>query len=375
MKNPITAILLFFVTLVGCSQHDTGFTLHGIISGGGNDTVFVTGIDSRYDRVDTIPVKDGVFTYKCDADTVIPLLLLYRDGRQDAVFADRNLTANYTVDSTGVGTVDAGIYNLQLADFLREAAGDSTYAQIINRIDSFIEKNPLSELSPYLIYRYCLRRNDIDKSRVMALTDKMSGLMHDNPLIADIRTEFGKSTRTFYQFTDYNMADTSFRKVSEITDLHERSLNMLVCIWASWDSLSREANRAMNLLAEEYSKKKLAFAGLSIDTDRERWKAAIQTDSLESEQLIDWQGWNSNVVVQMNIERLPYYILLGPSGRILGKSYSIGDLRTNIEELDERKKSDIRKKTIKTAFKTVARTDKPVKSGGRSKKPNSVSEL
>lgn len=374
MKNPLSAILLSFLTLVSCSQQNSGFTLHGTVSGGGNDTIFVTGIDNRYDRVDTILMTNGAFTYKCDADTVIPLLFLFRDGRQDAVFAEKNLTANYTVDSTGVGTVDAGICNLQLTEFLKEAASDSTYAQIINRIDSFIGKNPLSELPPYLIYRYCLRRNDIDKNRIMALTDRMSGLMHDNPLIADIRTEFGRSTRTFYQFTDYNMADTSFQKVKEITDLHERSQNMLVCIWASWDSLSRAANRNMDLLAEEYSKKKLAFAGFSIDTDRERWKAAIQADSLEAVQLIDWQGWNSTVMVQMNIERLPYYILLGPSGRILGKSHSIEELRKEIEKLDERKKSDIRKPK-KTASKTATRTDKTIKSGSIGRKVNNISEL
>lgn len=368
MRKRIVAIFLSIATLTSCSKHDTGFTLYGTVPDGGDDTIFITGLDSRYDRVDTVIMKNGTFTFQCEADTIIPLLLLFRDGRQDAVFADKNLTANYSIDPTGMAMVDAGLCNLQLSEYLKAAANDYTDAQIIDRIDSFIQKNPVSELSPYLIYRFCLCRSGIDKNRIMAITDRMGGLMHDNPLIADIRTEFGKASRTTYQFSDNNLADTSFCKVTDITDLHEQSLNMLVCIWASWDSISRAANREMDSLAVEYGKKKITFAGLSIDTDRNRWKSAVLADSLDTEQLIDWQGWSSSVMVQMEIEHLPYYILLGPSGRIMEKDYSVDRMRRLIENMEDKKKSDLRKKQSKTAAKTASKSSSGI--GNKLDKPD-----
>ena len=105
MKRRFFAILSLFLLLMASCGHKNMFILQGTAQQD-IDTILVTGLDSRFDRVDTIVCKDGKFLWKFRPDTVTALIMLLPDGRRHPVFAEKNVKAVMDIPST------AGLFNV-----------------------------------------------------------------------------------------------------------------------------------------------------------------------------------------------------------------------------------------------------------------------
>ena len=68
--------------------------------------------------------------------------------------------------------------------------------------------------------------------------------------------------------------------------------------------------------------------GISLDLNKEQWKGAIKRDTLDWEQVCDFDGFNSEVAKQYTIRQIPANILLSADGKILAK----GPQRRKAEE-------------------------------------------
>ena len=136
----ILILPVILAVVAACSRKPYNFVLSGTVDGPAEDTILITGLDIRYDHLDTIFVHDGKFIYKCYIDTVTPLILLYKDGRDDVVFAEKGLKTQLHTDSIGSTDVDGGIYDRQYRELLPILADDDNTPSIINHIDSFIQK-------------------------------------------------------------------------------------------------------------------------------------------------------------------------------------------------------------------------------------------
>ncbi len=337
-KNLFLAILACATAFAACSRQSDSFVLHGTVTGGGNDSILVTGMDSRFDRVDTIRMENGRFTYSCDVDTIVPLIFLFSDGREDVVFAEKHLTASFLKDSTDIpARIDGGESNLKLAQFQSHLSDNATPSEIINLIDSFIVKNPFSEVSPYLIYRYFFREQIISEQRTIALTDKMSGLIQDNTFILGLRQELNKKARNVVQLDNKNLTDTAFVS-SPLEELFDSGYQ-LICFWASWDEASHKALKEMSELKDKYKEKELTLAGISIDTNKELWKKTVIEDSLDYKQYIDAGGWQGPIASQFELRELPYYTLLGPQRRIVDKGNTLEPIERRISLLNDKDKT------------------------------------
>lgn len=326
-------IALLAGIMLSCSGKDEQFVLNGTVLNGGADSLLITGMDSRFDRVDTIRMEDGHFSYSCLLDTVTPLLLFYPDGRQDVIFADKGQTTTLLKDSTdSPATIDGGVWNEQFAGFLADIAHDTAFSQTENHIDSFIQEHPLSEVSPYLIYRYYLQAKDLDRQRILDLTDRMSGQMHDNAFVADLRNKAREGIGNNLLPGYIALTDTSLERKT-LDNIHDKG-NMLICVWASWDSVSRRANKEISSIRDKYKDKRITLAGISIDVNRKRWKEAVMQDSLDWQQYDDTDGWSSILVTQHRIDHLPYYFLIGAQHRIIAKGENTEIIERRINSLD-----------------------------------------
>ena len=72
--------------------------LHGTVQDD-TDSILVVGLDSRFERVDTIVCSEGRFKWSIHPDTVTTLILVLPDGRRHPVFAEKDVESTITIPS------------------------------------------------------------------------------------------------------------------------------------------------------------------------------------------------------------------------------------------------------------------------------------
>ncbi len=91
--------------------------------------------------------------------------------------------------------------------------------------------------------------------------------------------------------------------------------------WASWCDSCRTNNASLNNIYNKYKSKGLKIVAVSLDMNKDSWKAAIQKDGITNwTHVSDLKYWNSPIVPLYNIENLPAYFLIDQEGTIISRS-------------------------------------------------------
>ncbi|MCD0488106.1 AhpC/TSA family protein [Pedobacter sp. MC2016-14] len=194
---------------------------------------------------------------------------------------------------------------------------------------SFIEKNPSSGLSPYLLWS---QRLDPEKEiKLYSALD--SNLLADNSyfkfispsMVAQRNTWIGKALPKLSQ------ADTSGKMVS-LTDFNGKYL--LIDFWASWCVPCRAANPGMVKLYNRFKDKNFTILGISLDkaADREKWIGAIKHDGLTWNHVSDLKYWDNEISRAFGLTSIPATVLVDPSGKIIARDLSEGQLEEVLEK-------------------------------------------
>lgn len=312
MRRQALCVLLtaLAVSLLSCGSEKGRFTLEGTVQSGSCDSIIVIGLDMNFARTDTIWPKDGKFVWSFMPDTATTLILLLPDGRQQPVFADRDRNTWIVIPDSGNVGIGGSADNEAFQQFFESALGDSCFEQTAARIDSFIQNDPFSNVTPYLIYEYGVKRYHARSTGLQALIGKMSGNMQDAPFLTGLVQEFqidNPASRYLNALVVHDTAGVS-KDLSRIDDSRH---SLLLCVWASWnDSIGLEARREMKEMAKGFENRKLDLADLSVDLNPESWIEAIGADSLPWPSYHDRNGLGSSLLKQAAIRKPPCYVLL-----------------------------------------------------------------
>ena len=93
---------------------------------------------------------------------------------------------------------------------------------------------------------------------------------------------------------------------------------VLLGFWAGWSSLSREENATLKQAMERYTEKNFKILQVSVDDNRETWIGAIEEDGLAWEHVSDLKRWETPVVNIYQVEKIPYSLIIDPSGKVVG---------------------------------------------------------
>ena len=350
MKTRFYALLTLIVLLlsVSCNRHKGMFVLHGTVSDG-TDSILVVGFDSRFERIDTICVHNGQFTWSFRPDTVTTLILVLPDGRSHPVFAEKDVESTISVPSdTGIFRVSGGYCNDSYQSFFMASADDSTMEQSAARIDSFITRDPFSEVTPYLIYDRMVLKYHADQKQIEQLISRMSGNMQDAPFITDLKSEFKEPVSKTTYINTLVITDSIGRK-TQFADLGGQVDHLLICVWASWSGQKGlYARRELDELVKKYKDRAFTTADISIDVNKSRWIEQIRHDSVGWSSYIDTNGWESNLVKLANIQSLPVYILMTGVKRIVLVTDSFEQMDKELDSvLPQRKEIKKTEKTTK----------------------------
>lgn len=131
---------------------------------------------------------------------------------------------------------------------------------------------------------------------------------------------------------DFTM-NTPEGKSLSLQDFVKGKKVVLVDFWASWCAPCRKKNPEVVELYNQFHEKGLDVLGVSLDSDLEKWKQAIEDDKLPWTHISDLKGWKSDVCKLYKFSGIPYLVLLNGEGKILATG---PDLRNNLRAAIEK---------------------------------------
>lgn len=340
----VLSTLLLLLT-VSCG-HKNMFILQGTVQDD-TDTILIAGFDSRFDRVDTIVCQNGKFVWKFKPDTVTALIMLLPDGRRHPVFAEKNVKAVMDIPSpAGVFNVSGGYCNDSYQSFYQASLNDSTLEQSYARIDSFITRDPFSEVTPYLIYEQMVQRYHAKESSISKLISRISGNMQDAPYLTNLKSEFAGETSSIYM-NSWTVKD-SLGKSVQFAGIGSSSEFVLLYVWATWNGQKALQDRKeLDSLKNRYEGRKLVITDVSIDVNVDSWKNAIAQDSVDWSSFNDMNGWESRGIKTCKITGIPAFVVFSGTKRMVYNTSSLTELDKELNRILPKKQEPEKKEPEK----------------------------
>jgi peroxiredoxin len=132
-------------------------------------------------------------------------------------------------------------------------------------------------------------------------------------------------------YIDFQMEAPDSSKIS-LSDKVGAKL-LLVDFWASWCSPCRAENPNVVAVYNDFKNKGFDVYGVSFDTEKSKWLAAVQADGLTWTHVSDLKGWSNGAGKLYGIQSIPQNILLDEKGVIIAKNLRGEDLRAKVSEL------------------------------------------
>lgn len=213
------------------------------------------------------------------------------------------------------------ILYMQYADF---------YERLNNRLGHILLKHNESIANSVLIRSVDLTHNPV---LYQQLTSILIDQYADNLYVKDLK----KDTLVCSRVIRYkNIVSQNFhRKLSSLSQYHGHYI--LLHFWASWAKVSRKENASiLDIYHQYHDSKLLEIFSVGVEADESAWKEAIDEDGLNWENVSDLQAWQSEIVKDYNVKKLPTYFVIDPDGNIVFSGISIKEVENflNLEFKD-----------------------------------------
>ncbi len=346
--HAVAMVCALTATLTGCHKSQNLFTLSGQLSNLEGKEVYLYGEYDPYDRIDTIQVEDGKFSYQAEVDTLTQLTLLFNRDQTLPLYVDKQWQVTLTGDARVPDSIQVtgGTENEELHQFkqlLAHRADSVTEAAVA---DSFITHHPFSQVSIYLLNRYFIRQPEPNYKRIQQLIKGMSGVLHDHPLIAEADKQ---TERTFAADTGRYISNFRMDRPGKegINSYNFREKVVTVLFWATWDKHSVALRDSLNEMQKKLKKDDAILIAYSMDTDKDKWKASAEADTLYAMQSFDGEGWSSMTVKTFDITDVPTIVVLSAQRRIALRTTDISAVRAKVKQLIQAEKDRKKKFKIK----------------------------
>lgn len=121
----------------------------------------------------------------------------------------------------------------------------------------------------------------------------------------------GKDSPAFANYENHAGGTTS------LSDLKGKYI--YIDVWATWCKPCKDEIPFLKKVEEKYHDKNIEFVSISIDEpkDHDLWKKMVSDENLGGTQLMADSAWKSQFVQEYQIQGIPRFILIDPTGKIV----------------------------------------------------------
>jgi peroxiredoxin len=169
-----------------------------------------------------------------------------------------------------------------------------------------------------------------NKEDVQSTYDALSSASKNRPK--------GKNIAEYLAKNEINLGDSYVDISLKNTQGQEMSLSQnlgtytLIEFWGSRCAPCRLTNPKLVQIYNEFQPKGFEVFGVSFDTKKEEWLAAVKEDGLPWNNVVDLRGERGDVGLQYGISGLPDNVLLDKEGKVIARKISVKELKAKLTE-------------------------------------------
>jgi hypothetical protein len=278
------------------------------------------------DRLDTLRIQDGSFSYSLPTQETATLHILYPNKSELIVFGTPGADLRVDGDAQNLSEVKVrgSEDNERYTDFRLEANGKSANeTREIAR--GYILAHPTLAMSRHLFTTYFLCDTATSVREVTELYDSLSRACPDDLVLSKLAVHVRAKDRLLVgePLPDFSLVlkpghggNGEEGRTIQRADYEGKPL--LIAFWSTWKSGSQNAvYRARRLRREMKGRgKDIDLISYSLDIDEKRLSRIEERDSIDYPSYCDFRCLASPLVQQWGIRELPYFVLVAPDGRI-----------------------------------------------------------
>jgi len=371
MKKILMLCLPVLILIVGCSPKKHGpFVVSGLIEHPNSEKVYLMEVPFGAQQpimLDSATLsKKGTFELRAYGKEEGLYVVGVQNGPEVLIINDgSHLKLRLDVNSYKTYTIEGSVASLYLHNFLNQY--DSTFSLLKDafvQVDSLSKKDSSNQLkiaisektkqmaavnalirenikntqSPTLgCYLTSIAFRTMELTEIKSLTDGMGKKFKDNESIGKLIKMVDAQVNANPKLAllnnpapDFIVKDTAGKDIS-LSSFKGKYL--LLDFWASWCKPCREENPNVVAAYNEFKDKNFTILSISLDDDKESWKAAINADGLVWNHGSELMKWESPIVKKYKFEGIPFNVLIDPAGKVIATELTGDALRKKLTEV------------------------------------------
>ena len=323
----LPALLLF----ASCGEDSKHFKIEGRLLQINQGEFYLYSSDGTINGFDTIKVQGGRFSHEIECDHPTMLMLVFPNFSEQPIFAQPGKSIDIEGDASHLKMLKIkGTDDNELMSAFREQISTATPPQEKHAAIQFVENNPQSPVSIYLVKKYLVASPRPDYKEATRLLKLLKTQQPDNFIISNLlqNVKVLSLTTVGSRLPAFQVKGMKGKLIS--SNSFNRGL-VVICTWASWSFPSTDMLRQLSQIQLE-KQKSFKVLSICVDASLADCNTYLSVNQVSWPNVFTGEMFNTVPLKTLGLQNVPDNIVV-KDGRIVARSLDTNGLRDKIESL------------------------------------------